>query len=196
MRIVFHHIPKAGGTSVVKALSQATRHHRIAFQRQLWGEDAMGARGCYSSHYSFADHQPADGDFYFTWVRNPADMFYSAWRYYKCRVRPNKHYQPEATARFLREFAGAASLEEYTDRCLEADHPHTFPRGLFDLPWERFHFVGVTERMDESIAELSRLTGLPLTPLHVNATGSDNSYRRDEVEALLSRELEIYQRWS
>jgi hypothetical protein len=193
--IVFHHIPKAGGTSVVKALSQRMRHKRLAFQHEADDWRKVGLiDGLNSSHYTFRDY--AGPELFITWIRNPADMFYSAWRYYGAGSRPHPNYRPLETRDFLREFVGASTLEEYVDRCLEADHPHTFPRGLFDLPWERFGFVGVTERMQESLDALGEMLGLKLEAQHINSTGSDNSHRRDEVEAMLDHEMEVYRRWS
>ena len=194
MQIVFHHIPKAGGSSVIRSFS--VKKNRLAFQDQA--DDWTKVRlidGLNSSHYAFKDY---DGKaFYMTWVRNPADMFYSGFRFYSRSAKPHPEYRPVETRRFIRQYVKQCeTIEQYTDQCLSDDHPHTFPRGMFDLHWDRFDFIGVTERMQESLDTLGKQLGLKLEAHHVNASGSDNNYRRAEVEQMLAREMEIYNRWS
>lgn len=189
MLIVFHHIQKTGGTSVVNSLSRCLPHTRATFSDI--DIRPFGDHGLFSSHHAFKDY---DGPgLFITWIRNPVDMFYSGWRYYSGAGRPHPNYKPTETLEFIRRYIKPTSLKEYVDKCLEIDHPHMFPRTMFDLPWERFDFVGVTEAMDDSIRRLARRTGLKLQPKHVNKTGSDNSYRRDEVAKLLEREVATYE---
>lgn len=188
MILVFHHIPKAGGTSVITSLKNKMRHRRIAFGQKAGAIN----NGFYSSHFAFKDY--AGHGFYFTWVRNPVDMFYSGFRYYQRYDRPHPQYSPESTRQFIAKYIRPdVTLEQYVDLCIEENHEHMFPRGMLDLNWDRFDFVGVTERMGESLDKFGSMIGHRFNPSHVNKTATNNEYRRDDVSKMLQREIEIYQ---
>ena len=188
MKLIFHHIPKAGGTSVLHSLRQVHKHKRIAFASNV--SNIKIGNGFYSSHYYFKDYE-GDG-LYFTWIRNPVDMFYSAFSYYSQPNKPHPLYKPEATRAWLADAVKHPTLEAYVDAALDENHVDTFPRGLLDLNWDRFDFVGVTERMRSSLAAFSDLVGATLPIKHSNRSSGAKDYRRDEVEAMLSDQMEIY----
>lgn len=173
---------------MITSLKQRMGHRRVAFGQKA---GCIGD-GFHSSHFAFKDY---DGDgFYFTWVRNPVDMFYSGFRFYQRHDRPHVNYEPAETKAFISNYIRPdVTLEQYVDRCLDEKPAFMFPQTMFDLNWSRFDFVGVTERMTESLDQFGAMIGQTFAASHVNKTASNNEYRRSEVSKLLQKETDIYQ---
>jgi hypothetical protein len=197
-RFVFHHIPKAGGSSVVKAFREANiQDCRISFKDKVRspqeGFNKNTGAQLYSSHYAFWDYEPEAKDIYFTWIRNPVDMFYSGFYFYKQGNKPHPDYQPKESLFFIKNcLRPCKTIEEYVDFVLAEQPDRAFPRYMFDLPWERFHFIGDTNQMQSSLKAFNEKYGLDLPELHKNSTEGKRGYREDEIAEFLSREVELY----
>ena len=190
--IVFHHVPKTGGTYVLRALAASLRHARarplerllpVRFRRvgltsrwpaSRWLVDLCRLRyHGLSSHWAFhpSRFNPRGFDFYFTWLRDPGEMFLSAWRYYRdigfdVEVSPRLRL-----TRQVELIRTASCLGEYLGRC-EAGADF-FPCGAMDdLDLGAFDFVGRCERMDEDLEVLMARLGLELRipKRHVNVS--------------------------
>lgn len=196
MRLVFHHIHKAGGGSFKESLKAAGfRWCKATFNENVQDMRAWMAKqpqedAVYASHYLFRDY---DGPLpYVTWIRDPVDMFYSCFHW--CRKNGvSPYHKPKATREFLaRVLMKHRDLESYVDDVLENDYQHVYPQGAFDLNWGRFDFIGVTGR-PESIEAFNEKFGTSLELSHANrGPDTPKTYRRDEVAALFERESAIY----
>jgi len=102
-RVVFHHIPKTGGTAVMtncmKALggSAARAGYEDCVKNGRHWLGRVGNPRFASSHYAFIGgmgYQPRDGEIFFTWLRHPVDVFWSGCRFYRLPGKPNKDFWP------------------------------------------------------------------------------------------------------
>lgn len=194
-RFVFHHIPKSGGTSVRRAAEAAGFTEVAAQNPESDSLPEFLVHGDFlSSHFLFADYDPAPGDVYFTWLRDPIDMFFSGYHYWRMAHVEVVGFEFSAPmVEFMRGVARHPSARDYVDAVLDERPRHVFPRGLFTLPWERFHFIGRTDRMADSIAVFNDRFGTSLEPLKKNSTGRGPvKYRRGELEQFFAPELEAF----
>ena len=161
-RIVFHHIPKTGGTCVLEALkSYGVTQARIPWVglrngRAFLDGYRLPASGnvpmVVSSHHAFHPERFDDmiDELYVTWVRNPIDMVYSSYAYFHGAVQGHIARPTHLFSRILKH----PTLESYIDAVL-ADAMPFFPMTFFTgLELDAFDFVGSSNRMGHSIARL------------------------------------------
>ena len=193
--IVLHHLPRTGGTFLRNQL-----HTHVAPGPQV----SFGLGRLVPSLMCDADYRPRvlvyhcsgpefrtayrreDGDFTVTFVRDPVDLVYSNFAYMQRRL--------------LHGAAGVAARPEwaYYMRGLRA-HVDDVINGIVTINWmhaslDVFDFVGVTERMPESIFALNSALGLSMAvgPA-LNQVGGDRSYRRTELAEALMPQRRLYQ---
>lgn len=202
-RAIFHHVPKSGGTYVIRALKEAG----IAQKRTAWWQNDAGigraqiekypAVFFQSSHHAFLpDRFMAEPDeYYFTWVRNPVEMVYSAYGFWTGRGAKNmQNPQPNDLYRRIQEHQ---TLESYVDTVL-ASEDLFFPESVYtSLDLKAFDFVGSAHRMAHDITCLTNALGRPLGihPPPVNVSGVLYEYRRAELEERLAPELAAVEEW-
>ncbi len=198
------HIPKTGGNTIISqflgfmpveavwppppglvlddaALAEAAR--RLPSLRFLHGHVEDG----------LTRHLPLDALRLVTFVRHPVRLAVSHYLY--LRQQPDNQLHAAAAAmsieQFLRRFPNVATEPQsrYIARALGFPTRPGLALGPAGVGFvldalERFAFVGVTERMAESIAAMADELGLPLFPV-----GRENAVRasRDEAEALAAR---------
>lgn len=151
-----------------------------------------GDRSLLVSHYLFRDYEPELGEAFFTWIRNPLDMFVSGFRYWQREPVRGEEFRPDM-AEFMRKVPEFEDLRAYVDYVLEANPSFVFPRGLFDRDWRRYDFIGQTGRMAESLTRFNDRYGTNLPYKHVNRSGAQGiRYRRDDLEVFFRPELEIF----
>jgi len=198
---IFHHIQKAAGSYIREVFrSSIGRDHRIPFGARP--EDprhylkVKPGLSLYSSHYSYhPDHfTPDPGMFYFTWVRDPADMLYSAYQFYGSRTqRPHANFKPDDMGQVIKKVHKYKDHKRYIDAFL--DGQQMFPQGFLDLPYEKFDFVGHASHMERDIGRLGDKLGITLIPLkeRVNVSDGeriDRQYRRPAVIEKLQPEYQ------
>lgn len=176
--VVFHHIPKCSGTSVVNVLGRwfLLKEDYRAYVQGDWRAarrvdlGRLRNRHCLTGHFDYQgvylrDRYPeilSDHRFLlFTFVRDPLATKLSLYRYEK---------QSGVIADM--------TLEEHL---LSRDNyiANRFPCTTEDVDavLTRYDFIGVTERIDESLAKLARLVQRePVRPPRLNTTGN----QRDE----------------
>lgn len=216
-RIIFHHIPKSGGTSVMQAIGKAINPRtscRGAFRHDpLFGDDLIRSDFSsyfFSSHFSFhGDHYKKDQDhFLLTWVRHPVAMFYSACEYYRQDSRPSRHFQPVHLRKELQDLVTFETIYDYIDAVLEGSREKelVFPSFYFREDWERFDYIGCCETHAEDLTELGNILNLPLVPRRSNVTSQNGrrsipvdekfkrGYREDELCEYFQDEMREYVR--
>lgn len=195
-RFVFHHIPKTGGIAVTAAAERAG----LRWERAWTGQETLKSfaaanadRSWWSSHFLFRDYEPGPDEVYFTWIRHPVDMFYSGYFFWREHELRGEEFPIREMTGFMRSVGQYEDARAYTDGVLARSHEHAFPRGLFNLDWGQFHFIGQTDRMDESLTAFNARFGTNLAPVKANvSTRPQTQYRRDELETLLRPEIEAY----
>lgn len=200
MRLVFHHSMKTGGSYVLKVLQQAGfSHKRVPWSDNRSGReivDTLESPSLFSSHHAYRPEcfAPQQGEFYFTWVRNPADMAYSIYAY--LRKHPERTHNPQPAHLFER-IRQHDTLEGYIDAVLASEAPF-FPETAFTgLDFSKFDFIGSAERMAESLAALAERTDslIPLDTEPVNRSGATYTYRRAELAERLAPERKAVEPW-
>lgn len=173
--IIFHHIPKTAGnyviSAVVNGLADTGRPH--SYYRTNYNDAApdlgvlRASQGIVASHWAYdpkraeVHGQRQEGDIYLTWVRDPVEMFFSGWEFYRngAAAIPRGHHTllQEQIALMWR----AESFEQYMEWCVEPA-TYCFPCGQLwpgDPRLGVFDFVGRCERMTEDLWTLGRLAG-------------------------------------
>lgn len=198
--LVSLHLPKTGGTSFRQVLQtwfpEGTLHLHYSLNGQRPERHDLKAGDCVHGHFNGARgfgvwHYDPEARQCIAFFREPFDLFLSYWffiRKQQALGHPVKDLEddPSFEVWLLRRAADQA----------EGHNRHSFvwqmpvAPGTEDLDRlldERFVFVGIMERYEESVTALARLLGRPLIDLpHVNTTERDsdfNAWRR------------IYERW-
>lgn len=191
--ILFHHIPKTGGSTVLRALSSKMDSRRIPFGHSQFAI-RKDSNLLLSSHWALAPdvltpRQKAD-NFYFTWVRDPVEMFFSGWEYYRTKGKIHAEgphaARPERLRQQVFNIVAARDFTHYLDNCeCGADY---FPLGMLPTNLSEFDFVGICEDMESELERLSELLNVSLR-LPENRNESQKTINRDtyrdRVAALL-----------
>lgn len=206
--LVFQHIPKCAGTSVRKIFAKWFGEHLYAhyfdnrtstppkkidlIEAQAKAE-AQGGSVCVFGHFN-ADKGYGYGDYYpgivqrLTIIRDPFEHHLSNYYFAKKKIAAGKYDLP--LARVLME--QDLSIDEY----LTSHHSYLgsfFPVGMNETNYrtmlrEEFLFIGITDRLDESILSLSRILGKPRARVpRENVSTRDNG-------ASISRYREVFER--
>lgn len=154
----------------------------------------------FSSHWAFRNYIPADGEFYMTWLRNPVDLFYSAWNYFRTETKKAARdalFEPLYTQ--VENMYRFKKFDAFLDAALNG--MCVYPQYQFNINWEEFHFIGFAERMRDSLRRLSEALGVRVArpPKKIRQTKpslltSSHKHRRRQVIRLLDRELSIFRR--
>jgi len=181
-RIVFLHLPRTGGTALVKDILFANFpksrwcHVNFGPAREplggahdplSWPAWRRGRIGLLAGHmpFGFAEHFPGPSE-YVTLVRDPIARVISD--YYFCRKNPSNPAHEAATALSLREFVerGYASSQNCYARWLSNavfgakfhDQNEMLQSAMNNLA--QFSFIGITEQFDLSVERLCQRYGL------------------------------------
>jgi hypothetical protein len=180
-RSIFIHIPKAAGVSVAETLygTRAGRHTTIG-QYQI----AFPA----SDFYSY---------FKFTFVRNPWDRTYSAYRYLMSGAMGGKHDLDWVAA----NLEGASSFEKFVVDFLplpnvrqgihfrsQESHLRSAITGKICVD-----FIGRFERIQEDFGVISRRLGMEIELPHLNKSNLSGVYRDAYSERMRKIVGEIYE---
>ncbi len=180
--LIFHHIPRTGGTFVIESLVKSLEysnlypysHCRVGFNDNINNIDSFIFTikrdfAFISSHWAFNPKffHKKNNEFYFTWKRDPERMFLSAWEYY----RLNKNIAPN-TIRLKNQvnlIRNCKNIKEYIQEC--ENGKDFFPCGnVDDTKNKKFDFVGNCETMDEDIMKICNI--LQIKPILVNRIGN------------------------
>ena len=165
---VFDHIAKCGGSTISTMFNAAgcsvLRFHPGGARRYEGTTDKLLLCG----HNLFHNLPMPEGVLYFTLLRDPVEVFYS------------------------QRWGRARAFKRAVD--LRWDESLALVRRKFAIDPARYHFVGALEKLKESAARLSELTGLPLaTDIHVQQSNRPViDYRRAELERALAPELDLW----
>jgi hypothetical protein len=167
--LIFVHIPKSGGMTLAAILQRhfeppAIHGHPWSDHREidLGDRDASRIRLLHG-HVPYGSHEllSVPGD-YITMLRDPVDRFVSL--FYFIRSREQHELHPEATSMSLGEFAEAFEHHSRNHQtrllsgALDDFSPATLEIAKRNLD-ERFSWVGLTDRFDESLLLLRRRFG-------------------------------------
>ena len=223
--IYFHHILKAGGNFILGQFQLRVNYRAEYVDYGASGD--RGAEEILSikpgspvefalSHHAFdpSYFTPKEDDFYFTLIRHPVDMFYSYYHYFKDLPGHEdeltremefeeymdykiKHYN--LSREMIRNY-GLVPPKKCPIAAGERVHGPgiVFPQQWYNIDFEKFDFVGITDEMEDTLKVLGSMTGLVLdsdTDKKINsskAQNTDKSYRRSELEEVLKEEIRVY----
>jgi hypothetical protein len=197
--IVFHHIPRTGGTFLIEKLRQTSLGcgPTIEFSapsrfvpRVLCNQEYRPVMLIYhtSGKRFERDFHRRPGDFVFTFLRNRVDMVYSNFAYMRMRIRRGDKLNgwTDSQHRYFER-----SIEEHVDGLLAADEPDSeYPCDL-----KGYDFVGITEEMSLSLRVLNKLSGTALVNDEpINSVSSEKMYRRQDLEHKFAEQMELFRR--
>jgi hypothetical protein len=198
-KVIYHHVPKTAGSFIGRKLG---KYYGYRFRVNLPYRktnpyqtiDLNPDSRLFASHHAFENFQPRPREYYFTFLRHPVSMFYSQFKHDQRLLRQGKPWRNGwKILGYLKDARDTRSIRDFIDLRLEKG-ADLFPSGYFNLNFQRFHFVGITEEMDRSLKIMSNHLGVILkNGRKVNTTSEhDISYRLDEVRKSLTREIKIY----
>jgi hypothetical protein len=201
-KIIYHHIPKTAGSFLGRSLG---KHYGYRHRVNLPYRDVNPYRiidsnpddKLFASHYAFENYRPRPKEYYFTFLRHPVAMFYSQYKHDQRLLRQNKPWRNGwKIPGYLKDQVEAESLKAFIDLRLNKK-AGLYPSGYFNINFDRFHFIGITEEMDRSLEVMSYHLGITVrNGRKINATTPHKSnYRRKEIAKALSKEISIYKHY-
>ena len=187
--IVFDHLRKTGGTFLKWEFARRLNYAWFYPSGVRHDFSVQPRRGLQfiCGHDRFSDLESDGSTFFFTFLRNPVDVVYSAANaHHRNLLRDGKTSEPRE--RFV-ERRVAAILDD------EASLGWTWRTKAqwSKLDLERYDFVGVQEEMETSLAQLGRAVGLDLANRgRRNQSGGRHTHRRAELSAFFAAEIELW----
>lgn len=167
--IIFYHIPKTAGRSIIKSFSEKYNYaifhgnhcEDVSFKNNL----NMGLQ--FISYHGILPPTQFDNNFYFTFIRNPINMFVSYYVYNKYKLYvDNPEYIINENDFSMKSIFLCENINEYLKILLEKEY-YIFPKHQFDY-LNLYNFVGITERMEESIIKLENILNIKLNIKYEN----------------------------
>lgn len=208
--IVFHHIPKTAGMSIMANITGCNPELKVVNRNAPFLTDGPEPypEDCDLLHGHFAYERIPKGAVRFTFARHPIARFSSC--YYSLRQELYRHGISRATGLQVLGFAGGITLKFRKEEAWFLDRIEDFidtflrTRGTFNLNFipeifapdynRHYDFTGITERMNESIARLGRLIktdASKVTVVNVSNSGFIR-YRLKELIDFYGEEIDTY----
>ena len=181
---IFIHIPKAGGISTIKS---------------LYGEKADGIGHRPYSHFIFVyGEETYNRYFKFSFVRNPWDRLYSAYKFLKKGGMdlPDKNFNEKILSKY-------DSFEEFVLKWLDDtnvdSYDHFIPQYKFLYDENdnlMVDFVGRFENLNEDYEKIREKigTGEPLKHLNKTKDKKENDYRKVYTPEMAEKVAEVYKK--
>ena len=199
-KLIFVHIPKSGGVSVSSLLMNEYDSHHI--HNTNFEEIYLYSYGFHRSLYEIRQVLPVEKFKLITFLRHPIDRVLSEHKYCmgKHRGDPNillAHRLPSigdpletASNEMCKILSG---LNDQNRNISIAEHLDAAKKSL----QESFFFIGITEKMDESIHLLYSLLQWdpPQEILHFNSSENTEVFSQEVIEAISERnwaDIELY----
>jgi hypothetical protein len=147
LKVFFFHCPKAGGTSISKALEEATPRELVAplIENDLVGHNAKSGYDCFRGYHLYTGHygkdifdSVEDGHIAITNFRHPASRIVSLYNYFRDQVSISAEMLQEE-----RYFALRFAKENDFESFVQCDDPRVtvytrnqHVRQLTQSPWE------------------------------------------------------------
>lgn len=214
--IVFHHIPKTAGMSIIANITGCNQQLKVVNRNAPFLTDGREPypEDCDFLHGHFAYERIPPGAVRFTFARHPIARFSSC--FYSLRQELHKHGLPSieglAAPSVRLGFAGGINMTFRKEQVRFLDRIEDFidmflrTRGTFNLNFipeiftpdynRDYDFIGITERMSESIEKLSALIKTDASAMtHCNVSNSGMiRYRLRELEEFYGEEIATYRK--
>jgi hypothetical protein len=200
----FMHIPKTAGVSVAKAMSSLPQNRThwlydrgrfpIAVQLGALSPDAFNELQLLGGHFVYGIHRRSNRSYrYVTILREPM-AFLRSFFFYRKYVQRHPNFQTVDIYSAIEQ-----KVDPYLDNCFvrclattAADAPvdqKEFEKAVNNMDRD-FVFVGLVERMNETVAKFSSILGVDLPLLHENQTPLTNEARCLDVNVFNERVYE------
>lgn len=215
--VVFHHIIKTGGMAIVANISQCNPQLKILKRDAPFltdGGEPYPDDLCDFLHGHFAYEKIPPGCVRFTFARHPVARLSSS--FYSLRQELRKHgiksIKNLPTPSMRLGFAGGINMTfrkeqvRFLDRIEDFIDMFLHTQGTFNLNFipeifrpdytKHYDFIGITERMKESIVKLGRLIKTDASKMTVLNTCNSQpiKYKLKQLNDFFGEEIEIYNR--
>jgi hypothetical protein len=205
-RLVFLHVPKVGGTTLMKVLERAYPGRTHYIQNALWTDqrEALASLGprlhralVFMGHTPYGIHEviPAPCR-YIIVLRHPGDRIVSLYHHIRREPRHHLHDRVVGKGMSLVDFgcsAMTAAVDNYQTRVLAggehgfASRPGDCPPDLLEVARANLtrpeHLVGVQERLDDFIRHLAESLAWKATPAYESMRVSTERTAFEDLDA-------------
>ena len=215
-KIIFCHIPKTAGTSIKMMFEKKNRvildnydfreSKKINYKVNMsFPENGIGVEYIHIHQWTpwnfFEGIYPNKEDFIFTIIREPISLFYSIYHHIRKNINDfvESHEFEQKNPMFINLVTRSRDIRQFIDYILDFGYlfkDQILPKGYYNKYFlYRMKFVGIFEKLEETIDKLENIIGYKLDRKNSNwgSYDHDYTYRSKELLKIFEDEIRTYE---